>query len=155
MTYAYDLFNYRPTSLLPQISKILEELFAKRLNFFLPSYSVINNSQYGFKAKTSTSHALADATHYIMSNLDNRYFTMGIFINLRKTFDTVDHNILLIKIEFYGIRGMSGDFLRSYLSNRSQLVFLNNVRSQEQEIVCRMFQLSRVYSWADSFQYLC
>ena len=82
--------NYRPISLLPQISKILEKLFAKRLNCFLANYRVINNSQYGFKAKTSTSRALADATHYIMSNLDNGYFTMGIFINLRKAFNTVD-----------------------------------------------------------------
>ena len=66
------LSNYRLISLLPQISKILEKLFAKRLNCFLASYRIINNCQYDFKAKTSTRHILADATHYIISNLDYR-----------------------------------------------------------------------------------
>ena len=92
----------------------------KRLNFFLANYRVINTSQYGFRAEASTSRAFANATHYITSNLDKGYFNMGIFSDHRKKFDTVDHNILLKKLEFRGIRGVSGDFLRSYLSNLSQ-----------------------------------
>ena len=70
--------------------------------------------------------------HTITTNLDNGYFNMGIFIHPRKAFDIVHqhHNILLDKFEFYGIRGVSSDFLRSYLSNRLHFVLFDNVRSQ-------------------------
>ena len=61
---------------------------------------------------------------------------MGIFIYPRKAFDTVDHDILLKKLDFYGVRGVSGEFLRSYLSNRSQFVPLGNMRSHKKSIVC-------------------
>ena len=95
-----DVSNYRPISLLPQLSKILEKIYAKRLSSFISSNNILSNCQYGFREKTSTSHALEDATNYISSCLERRLLTMGIFIDLRKAFDTVDHNILLKKLEF-------------------------------------------------------
>ena len=101
-----DMSNYRSISLLPQVSNILVKLFAKTI-------LTNSNSQYGFKANTSTSHTLADASNYITSNLDKDHFTMRLFIDPRKTFDTVDHSVLLKTLEYYGIRGMSSDFLKS------------------------------------------
>ena len=89
---------------------ILEKLFAKRLSSFLTKYGVISNPHYDFKANTSKIQALADASNYITSNLDKGHFTIGFFIDLRKALDMVDHNILLNKMEFYGV---SGDFLKS------------------------------------------
>ena len=76
----------------------------------------------------STSYAIADATNYITSSLDKTPFTMDIFIDLKKTFDTVNHEILLKKLNLYGIRGVSAsDVLGSYLSNRSQCVSLSTI----------------------------
>ena len=84
----------------------------------------------------SRSHALKDATNYISSCLERRLLTMGIFIDRRKAFDTVDHNILLKKLEFYGMRGVSGDFLRSYISDRSQYVSIYNSNSSVNNVMC-------------------
>ena len=84
-----DVSNYRPISLLPQLSKILETIYAKRLSSFISSNTILSNCQYGFSAKSSTSLALVDATNYISSCLERRLLTMGIFIDLIKTFDTV------------------------------------------------------------------
>ena len=106
-------------SLLSQFSKILEKLFSKRLLSFVSDYNIITNSQYGFKVETSTSHALDDATNYIWSSLDNNYFTIGIFADLKRAYYIVDHTILL-KNRLLWRTGVSNDFLRSYLSHRSQ-----------------------------------
>ena len=108
------LSNNRPISLLPQLSKFSEKIFSKRLISFLDVPNIISVSQYGFKANSSTSYAFADATNYItwikilsIYNLDKNHLTMGIFIDLRKAFDTVNHVILLKKFDFYGIRGVT------------------------------------------------
>ena len=93
-----------------------------RLYKFLDKYQCIYSLQFGFRAKHSTNHALIDITENIRSALDNKKVACGIFVDLQKAFDTVNHNILLKKLYYYGIRGIANDWLSSYLSNRLQYV---------------------------------
>ena len=118
--------NYRPVSLLPQFSKILEKIFNKRLNNFVDKNNVISESQYGFRSNRSTSLALMDLIEQITDNLDNKKITIGIFIDLKKAFDTVNHKLLLEKMKYYSVRGIANKWLQSYLYNRKQFVFFND-----------------------------
>ena len=83
--------NYRPVSLLPQFSKILEKLFDRWLDTFIDKYELLSNSQYGFRSNRSTSLALIELLEEITSSLDNKNNGIGVFIDLRKSFDTIDH----------------------------------------------------------------
>ena len=110
--------NYRPISLLSNINKVFEKLMYTRLLYnFL---DIFIYSYFGFREKHSTNHALISITEKIREALDNNNFACGIFIDLQKAFDTVDHNILLQKLNHYGIRGVANDWFNSYLSNRSR-----------------------------------
>ena len=114
--------NYRPISLLSNLNKIIEKLVFSRLNKFLDEFNCIYSLQFGFRAKHSTNQALIDITENIRRALDNQNVACGIFVDLQKAFDTVNHDILLHKLKHYGIRGTANDWLSSYLSNRSQFV---------------------------------
>jgi hypothetical protein len=114
--------NYRPISLLSNINKILEKLMFSRLYKFLEDYKCIYALQFGFRAKHSTNQALIDITENVKSALDNKMHACGIFVDLQKAFDTVNHKILLDKLSHYGIRGIANDWFSSYLSNRTQYV---------------------------------
>lgn len=98
--------NYRPISLLSNISKIFEKILHKRLYSFLDQQSIIYQKQYGFRKAHSTNHAI---TETIRAALDNNEFAVGIFVDLQKAFDTVDHKILLKKLEHYGVQGVAND----------------------------------------------
>ena len=129
-----DCSNYRPISLLSNINKIIEKLIHKRLYNFLSIHNCIYELQFGFRKNHSTTHALINLTEDIKNSLDNNIFTCGIFIDLQKAFDTVDHNILLNKLEHYGIRGKANEWFKSYLSNRKQYVSINGFTSNEAEM---------------------
>ena len=126
-----DCTNYRPISLLSNINKIFEKLMHKRLYNFLSIHNCIYDNQFGFRKKHSTNHALISITEDVRNALDNHKISCGIFIDLQKAFDTVDHHILLSKLEHYGIRGVANDWFRSYLTNRRQFVEINGVNSDE------------------------
>ena len=96
-----DYTNYRPIFLLSNIEKIIEKLMYKRLSNLLNNNNLIYLLQFGFKQKYSTSHALINLTQNIRQTLDEDSFGFGIFVDLQKTFDTVDHKILLQKLEYY------------------------------------------------------
>ena len=128
--------NYRPVSLLPQFSKILERLFNNRLNNFIEKNNVISESQYGFRANRSTSSALMDLIEQITDNLDNKQITIGIFIDLKKAFDTVNHQLLIKKLRYYGVRGKANTWLQSYLDNRKQFVYFNDHCSEANTVKC-------------------
>ena len=131
-----NMQNYRPIYILPQFSKLLEKLFASRINWFLSDNEVITNSQYVFMNNISTNLAVFELTEFATSSLD----CLGIFIDFKKAFDTVDHTILLKKIELYGLRVISKAFLTSYLSDRKQFVSINQVQSDVLPITCGVQQ---------------
>ena len=83
--------NYKPISLLPQLSKILEKLYSNRLNIFTKTCDILNPCQYGFWGEMSTTHALVKVVSEITNSLNKRKHSIGVFIDLQKAFDTVDH----------------------------------------------------------------
>ena len=120
-----DINNYLPISLLSNFSKIMEKLIASRLMNFLEQRCVLHENQYGFRKKMSTTHAILDVVNQISSNINKKKLTGLVFLDLKKAFDTVSHEILLRKLAHYGIRGKVNDLFRSYLVSRSQYVFLD------------------------------
>ena len=129
-----DSCNYRPISLLPIFSNIFEKIIHARIYEFLESNKLIYNRQFGFRANHSTNHALISMTESIKSYLDNGEFVAGIFIDLEKAFDTVNHEILCEKLSYYGFRGKINQLLKSFLANRSQYVSINGFDSLKLEI---------------------
>ena len=108
----------------------------KRLYKFLDDNNILYDKQYGFRKNNSTIFSLIEITEKIKESIDNRKFGCGIFIDLRKAFDTVNHVILLKKLEHYGIRGSSLNWFDSYLNNRFQYVYLNGESSEQKAITC-------------------
>ena len=88
-----DFNNYRPISLLPQFSKILEKVFYNRLLVFTEKHKIVHESQFGFRPKYSTTYAVSELIECISEALENKSFTLGLFIDLKKAFDTVNHAI--------------------------------------------------------------
>ena len=121
--------NYRPISLLSNLNKIFEKLMYRRMYDFIEKNNVLYSLQYGFRAKHSTTHALISITEKIRSALDGNKVSCGIFVDLQKAFDTVNHEILLKKLYHYGFRGIVNDWFRSYLNDRKQKVGLNGFES--------------------------
>ena len=117
--------NYRPISLLSKVEKILEKRIYKRLYTFLNGNNINYNLHSGFRLQYSTSHALVIIAENIRKALDGRSIGFGVFMDLQKAFDTIDHQILLAKLNHYGIRGVLNDWCKSYLSNRNQHVSIN------------------------------
>ena len=131
--------NYRPISLLSNIDKILERLMYNRLYKFLETNKLIYSLQFGFRQKHSTSHALIHLTEEIRNQLDSGNFGCGIFVDFQKAFDTVDHDILLKKLNHYGIRGLPNNWFSSYLKNRKQFVSINGYNSELKDTLLFFF----------------
>ena len=102
-----ECLNYRPISLLSNIEKNLERLMYDRLYNFLEKEEIIFSLQFGFRQKYSTTHALIHLTDKIRHEIDKGNYVCGIFVDFQKAFDTVDHHILLKKLAYYGVRGIS------------------------------------------------
>ena len=121
--------NYRPISILPAFSKIIEKAVVSRLLKFLDKNNILCNAQHGFRSGHNTTTALYDTIDYITNNLNSSKHTLSIFIDVAKAFDSVDHSILLYKLNHYGIRGCTLSWFQSYLTNRFQYISYNNVTS--------------------------
>ncbi len=126
--------NYRPISILPTISKIFEKIVFKRTLFFLNQYNIIYNKQYGFRPKHSTIDAVIDLTQNIYDTFEKKEHGIGIFLDLSKAFDTINHDILLKKLEWYGVRGKALEWYTSYLCNRKLYTKYNNNESDFYDI---------------------
>ena len=102
-----------------------------RLYKFLDKFKCLFKKQFGFRNFHSTNHALVSITEEIKQSLDKGEFACGFFLYFQKTFDTVNHNILIAKLNHYGIRGITLDWFQSYLTNRKQQTSINNTFSNE------------------------
>ena len=130
--------NFRPISLLSIFDKIIEKILHLKLCTFLESKNILFEQQYGFRKNNSTAYALIQITEQIKESIDKGNYGCSIFIDLRKAFDTVNHEILLLKLEHYGVRGSI--WFKSYLSNRKQYVYLNGITSSLRDITCGVLQ---------------
>ena len=128
--------NYRPISVLSAISKIMEKILYDQLYYYLSKFRLLSDGQFGFRKFNSTATALLDCTNDWYVNLDKKMFNLVVQIDLKKAFDTVDHRILLRKLEICGIKGQALCLLNSYLSNRSQKCHINGFLSSEKTIRC-------------------
>ena len=128
--------NFRPISILPCFSKVLEKLVHSRLSDFLLKFDILNHHQYSFRQHHSTYMAVLELLNHIFQGFENNEYTVGIFVDLKKAFDTVNHNILIDKLKFYGIRGTPLAWLTSYLSNRQQYVQIGSHVSTQNSIKC-------------------
>ena len=131
-----DANNYRPISLLSNFNRIFEKIIFKRMESFIEHKNLLSPSQYGFRKAHSTQHAILDIVNAIQTNMDNCLFSCGIFIDLKKAFDTVDHVILLRKLDHYGFRGLINNWFSSYLQERTQTTQIGPHISDRIEATC-------------------
>ncbi|XP_065642266.1 uncharacterized protein LOC136073905 [Hydra vulgaris] len=133
----FQINNYRPISILPIFSKILERIIYNRLYEYLTQNKLLDKKQFGFQSQHSTEHAILDIVNSISDSFNKKKLVLGTFIDLSKAFDTINHDILLKKMEKYGIKNTTLDWFKSYLCNRQQCVISNdNKYSNLLEIKC-------------------
>ena len=133
---AQEVGNYRPISLLTSFSKILEKIIYKRTMSFLTEFDILSRTQFGFRQKHSTTHALLKFLDKVAHSIDNKLHTIGIFLDFSKAFDTINHKILLQKLFHYGIRGKALEWFDNYLTERKQYVNINGQDSYQRLISC-------------------
>ena len=132
----YELGNYRPISVLPCFSKILEKIMCNHLYKYLTDNSILYKKQFGFQEGHSTEHAVVQLTDQIWNNFESKQYTLGVFVDLSKSFDTVNHKNVISKLENYGIRGDNLLWFVSYLTNQIQFIKYNNLNTSFQKIAC-------------------
>lgn len=130
----YLLSNYRPITILPFFSKLIEKLIVDRLMSYLNKFEMLTSKQFGFRPNYSTEQALITFTDAIKSLIDKGHWAGALFIDFTKAFDTINHNILFSKLESFGISGPALNLLRSYLTNRTQVVQIKDSLSQPTSI---------------------
>jgi hypothetical protein len=129
-----EFSNYRPISLLSNISKVLEKVIHKRMYAFLVKHDILYSNQFGFRPKHSTIDAIVTFTCDALRGIDNKASCLSVYLDLSKTFDTINHDILLKKLNHYGIRGVALRWFKSYLSQRTQYVSYKGVESEHYDI---------------------
>ena len=131
-----NVSNYRPISLLSVFNKILEKLISNRLLKCLQKENIFFKGQFGFRPKHSTDYAILSIIDKVQKAVDEGELSCGLFLDFSKAFDTVDHDILIDKLECYGIRGIGKDWFTSYLKNRKQMVTVNGATSDLVTVPC-------------------
>lgn len=129
-----QIVNYRPISILSNISKILEKIVFDMIFQFLNKNSILHSAQHGFIQGKSTLTAIVSFMSKIYKCINDNNKCIGLFMDLSKAFDLVNHDLLLQKLQYYGLRGVIHDWLSSYLTNRKQIVVLDHATSYEQHI---------------------
>ena len=130
------LDNYRPISILPVVSKVYEKILYEQLIEYFNAKKLLSDNQFGFRRFHSTASALLDCTNEWYVNMDRGLYNLAVFLDLKKAFDTVDHEILLGKLVAYGIKGHAIKLLSSYLDDRRQLCQVNGKISSLEKIKC-------------------
>ena len=115
-----DLNNYRPISVIPVVSKVFEKIVYDQLYQYLNDNQLLSSCQSGFRSLRSTLTALLEATNSWSVNIDNGFLNGVVFIDLKKAFDTIDHEIILRKLSYFGVVQATAKWFQSYLSNRTQ-----------------------------------
>lgn len=128
--------NYRPISLLPSVSKVLEKIVHHRLMDFLTSCNILSPLQFGFRPGCSTIDAVCKFVSDVLESLDKRQHTLAVLLDLSKAFDTIDHEILIYKLFHCGVRGVALEWFKSYISNRMQYVTYRGVKSVTHNVTC-------------------
>ena len=146
------LTNYRPISVLPCFSKILERIMYNQLYTYLDQNNILYKKQFGFRAGHSTDHALTELVDNVCRSFNENKYTLGVFIDLSKAFDTVDHTILLKKLKLYGIKGNNLKWFESYLRSRKQYIEIN---TENKALRYHMWSSLRLNSRALTLSYLC
>jgi hypothetical protein len=125
--HKYFPANYRPVSLLTTFSKVLEKALYIRLIGHFDTHQLLVDNQFGFRKSIATEDAIYKLMNEILSSLNNKTVAGSIFCDLEKAFDSVNHDILISKLQYYGIRGRAKSLLESYLQNRYQRVHITNI----------------------------
>ena len=126
---SHSVNNLRPISLLPLPGKLLERLICNRLQSYLDTNNILTSSQHGFRPAHSTISAISQYLVQIYNNLNSGVDTVSLYLDLRKAFDTISHNILLNKLKTIGLNLRTRDWFQNYLTNRTQRVYANGVLS--------------------------
>ena len=129
------LDNYRPISILPSISKIFERIIFNQIYYHFTSHDLYYNGQYGFRENHSTQLAALELIDRITHELDMDNTPINMYIKLSKAFDTLDHTILISRVQHYGITGAALQLLVSYLTTRKQFVQHGDLLSQTNDIL--------------------
>ena len=125
-----DYNNYRPISLISNLSKLMEKIVHLRLYSFLEKNSLLFDRQFDFWNKLSTNHILIDITSKIQTTCNKGIFACGVYVDFKKAFDTVNHEFLLNKLNHYGIRGTELQWFKTYLKGRQQHTTVNSSSSK-------------------------
>ena len=123
--------NYRPISVLPIFSKVLERLVHRQIYEYLESKKLLNQNQYGFRRGRCTTQAITLLSDHIRMHMDKGNYTGVVYVDLHKAFDTVDHSVLLSKLPAYGFQHEELEWFKDYLFNRKQYVKYDGVNSDE------------------------
>lgn len=129
-----DITNYRAICMPSQIAKIFEASYSIRLTNYLENFNLISNVQNGFRKSKSTNTAILDCIDFIYNALNNKSHVLGLFYDLSRAFDTIDHNLLLMKLEGIGVRGAPYSWAASYLQNRTQTTVVNGAKSETKNV---------------------
>lgn len=124
-----DISNYRPISLLPIFSKVLEKIVHNRVYNYLKTFNLISDNQYGFLPGLGTEDALINFTKFTYNSIEKNNKTAAVFLDISKAFDSVNHEILIYKLSAMGFRGIVLNWFTSYLKGRKQFVKINDCKS--------------------------
>ena len=152
--------NYRPISVLSNLSKIFETLIYNRIKRFFHSYDLLSNKQFGFRDGSNTELATLHVINKIMPSIQDRKFAICVFLDYRACFDTICRNILFTKLERYGVRGLPLELIKSYFHGRKQFVCIKKVHSMVREQNIGVIQGSKTGPlffdiYANDFNSLC
>ena len=130
------LDNYRPISILPIVSKLIERILYNQLSNYLKKESILSEYQFGFRSRHSTTTTLIDCSNEWYIHMDCGQYNLVVFLDIKKAFDTVNHDILLKKLEMYGLGDSALALLRNYLTDRTQKCKLQGMLSEQRTITC-------------------